>query len=96
MELRCKIKNNFLAGWSGAGSAFFESSFLFSRRGSRFFKPQRRENMKPYSKIIQIQSVLDSENALTMIVLCEDGSVWYLWDTGKFELITEMDGSKYA
>ncbi len=55
--------------------------------------------MTPYSKVVQLIPYVKQYRAETeslLIALCEDGSVWWLDpSTGRFSLITEMDGPKY-
>lgn len=47
---------------------------------------------KPASKIVQIMQI-DPDHKL--IVLCQDGSVWWLDMNGTFTLVVQMTGTKY-
>jgi hypothetical protein len=48
--------------------------------------------MRPYSRIVQIVSRGEHKQ---LVALCEDGSVWWLDDDGRFEMITEMEDGRY-
>lgn len=53
--------------------------------------------MRPTSRIVQFDMCENSQKYLSLVCLCEDGSIWqFVLDGGTWELIIGVDGEKYV